>query len=351
MDKSEGLDLHDLKLTLQKHFTDGLVTVVGSGLSCAEGLPGMGELAIHLDGTVSGGLASADIDTWKAISPLLPTKGLEAALLEVPPTPGLEAAIVARTAELITARERAIIADVFSHKRTLRFTRLVKHLLKPQTGLPVVTTNYDRLIEVATEEAGLGVDTLFVGQFAGELNETESRLSFCREVTLRGKQIQYRYRPRANVFKPHGSLDWYHRDGKPVRYAGDLDLPRLIITPGLNKFRNGYESPFDRHRERANSAIDRASRFLVIGYGFNDDHLETHLTPRIRNGIPTLLLTHGLSHKAVKLVTDCANVIAIHRTQTSGVEGSSVFIAGAETFFPGLAIWDVGEFVTKVLEP
>lgn len=346
------MELHDLKLTLQQHLTDGLVTVVGSGLSCAEGLPSMKELASHLNATIAADLAvAADIDKWEAISPLLSVKGLEAALLDVPPTPGLEAAIVTRTAEMIAARERQIVAEVFSRTRTLRFTRLVKQLLKPQTGLPVVTTNYDRLIEVAAEEAGLGVDTLFVGHFAGELNETESRLSFCREVTLRGKQVQYRYRLRANVFKPHGSLDWYHRDGKPVRCSGDLDLPRLIITPGLNKFRNGYESPFDRHRERANSAIDRASRFLIIGYGFNDDHLETHLTPRIRSGVPTLLLTYALSDNAVKLVAECHNVIAIQHAEQGGVEGSSIFMAGVETFFPGLALWDLGAFVAEVLEP
>lgn len=345
------MELHDLKLLLQKHLTDGLVTIVGSGLSCAEGLPGMGELAYHLDATVTGGLAAADVDRWNATSPLLPVKGLEAALLEMPPTPGLEAAIVARTAEMIAARERQIVGEVFARTRTLRFTRLVRQLLKPQTGLPVVTTNYDRLVEIAVEEAGLGVDTLFVGHFAGELNEQESRLSFCREVTLKAGRAQYRYRPRANVFKPHGSLDWYHRDGKPVRYAADLDLPRLIITPGLNKFRNGYESPFDRHRERANLAIDRASRFLVIGYGFNDDHLETHLTPRIRNGIPTLLLTYGLSDNAVKLVAECSNVIAIQRAERGGASGSDVFVAGTEIFYPGLDLWDLGPFVSEVLEP
>ena len=310
----------------------------------------MGELATHLDATVRSGLAVAEVDKWNAISRLLSTKGLEAALLEVPPTQGLEIAIVARTAELIAMRERQIIADVFSKKRTLRFTRLVKQLLKPHAGLPIVTTNYDRLIEVAVEEAGLGVDTLFVGYFAGELNEQESRLSFCREVTLKAGRAQYRYRPRANVFKPHGSLDWYHRDGKPVRYSGDLDLPRLIITPGLNKFRNGYESPFDRHRERANAAVDRASRFLVIGYGFNDNHLETHLTPRIRSGVPTLLLTCSLSDNAVKLVNECSNVLAIQRAEQDGAPGSSVFVAGVETFFPGLDLWDLGSFVAEVLE-
>jgi hypothetical protein len=311
----------------------------------------MGQLAEHLKDTIEPGLQTSETETWGLIAPLLPELGLEGALLKVPPTPALEAAIVARTVEFVLAAERKIIAEVFERKRILRFTRLVGHLLKPQGGIPVVTTNYDRLIEIGVEEAGIGIDTLFVGQFAGHLNEVESRLSFCREVTLRAKQVHYRYRPRANVFKPHGSLDWYHREGKPVRYSGDLDSPRLIITPGLNKFRNGYESPFDRHRERANVAIDRASRFLVIGYGFNDDHLETHLTPRIRGGVPTLLLTHTLSSNAALLVAQCSNIIAIEQSEQDGEAGSSVSVAGVSTFIPGVALWDLGDFITEVLEP
>lgn len=345
------MDLHELKLLLQRHFSDGLVTVVGSGLSCAEGLPGMIEVANHLQSVIGNELDPADAELWTELAPLVGAKGLEAALLQMAPTPALETAIVAHTAALIASHERDIVAQVFAKTKTLRFTRLLSHLLKPQTGLPVVTTNYDRLVEIAAEEAGLGVDTMFVGQFAGVLNEQESRLSFCQDVSVRRKQVQWRYRPRVNVFKPHGSLDWYHRDEKPVRYSGELSSPRLIITPGLNKFRNGYESPFDRHRERANSAIDRASRFLIIGYGFHDDHLETHLTPRIRNGTPTLLVTQALSQNAMRLASECANVVAIHRTVVGGREGSSVFVNKAEIQIPDLALWDLDTFISEVLEP
>lgn len=352
MGASRGqLGLDDLKLLLQRHFTDGLVTVVGSGLSCAEGLPGMGALSGHLQATIEAGLGDDDRALWAELSLMITANGLEAALLAKPPSATLEAAIVAKTAELIAQREREIVTQVFNRTRTLRFTSLLKHLLKPTTGLPIITTNYDRLIEIASEEAGLGVDTLFVGQFAGHLNEQESRLSFCREVTLKGKNVQYRYRPRVNVFKPHGSLDWYYRDGKPVSYSGDLPLPRLIITPGLNKFRNGYESSFDRHRERANGAIDKASRFLVLGYGFNDDHLETHLTPRIRSGVPTLLLTHTLSGNARKLAQEHANVIAIQYGSVAGKDGSSFFVNRTEDFVPELALWDLAAFISEVLEP
>jgi hypothetical protein len=311
----------------------------------------MSALAAYLRATIEASLSDDDKVLWAELSPMITANGLEAALLAKRPSATLEAAIVAKTAELIAQREREIVTEVFNKTRTLRFTKLLSHLLKPTTGVPVITTNYDRLIEIASEEAGLGVDTLFVGQFAGHLNEQESRLSFCREVTLKGRNVQYRYRQRVNVFKPHGSLDWYYREGKPVSYAGDLPLPRLIITPGLNKFRNGYESPFDRHRERANGAIDKASRFLVLGYGFNDDHLETHLTPRIKSGIPTLLLTHTLSDNALKLARDHANVIAIQHGSIAGKDGSSVFVDKTEHFVPDLALWDLADFISEVLEP
>lgn len=348
------MDLHSVKARLQEHLSDGLVTIVGSGLSCAEGLPGMGELATYLLAEVGGGLTGTDAATWASASSLMATKGLEAALLAAPPTPAVELAISAATGKLIAERERAVVSDVFAGRRTLRLTRLLAHLVKPPTGLTIVTTNYDRLVEIAAEEADIGADTMFVGRFAGQLNERESRMSFCRNVTLRPRRIAatLHYRQRALICKPHGSLDWYARDGRPVYYAGDLpDATRLIITPGNNKFRNGYESPFDLHRSRANEAIDRASRFLVLGYGFNDDHLETHLSPSIKDGKPTLMLTRSLSIVARQLALMHANVIALEHAIVAGVAGTSLIVEKKEFFFPDIGIWDVDSFVTEVLEP
>lgn len=344
------MDLHELKARLQQQLSDGLVVIVGSGLSCAEGLPSMSELANHLCAVVGSGLTGNDAESWVEIAPLIQAQGLEAALLKRAPSADLEAAIATATAGLIAERERTVVADVFAGTRTLRLTQLIAHLLKPSSGVPIITTNYDRLVEIAAEEAGLGVDTMFVGRFAGKLNEHESRLSFCREVALKKSRVAYRYQPRARVYKPHGSLDWYLRNGKPVHYAGDLPgSQRLIITPGQNKFRNGYESPFDHHRNRANEAINRASRFLILGYGFNDDHLETHLTPAIRGGKPTLLMTRTLSAAAEVLATNNANVIALDCAKQDGIEGTRVIIEKIHLFFPGLALWDVRSFIAEVL--
>lgn len=343
------MELSALKKLLQEHFGDGLVLVIGSGLSCAEGVPGMSALGHHLVTHIPASLSPDDNKLWEAIHPLIETEGLEAALLKHAPTPSLEAAIVQSTGDFIATAEANIISEVFTNARTLRLTKLIPHLLKPDTGIPIITTNYDRLAELACEEAELGVDTMFCGHFAARLEPQDSYWSFCRSVKLVGKNVRYKFAPKANVFKPHGSLDWYHREGNPVRYAGALPLPRLIITPGLNKFRSGYESPFDKHREKANDAIDKARRFLIIGYGFNDDHLETHLTPRIKAGVKTVILTYWLSPKAREIATVNKSVIAAEFHEDSGIFGTRFIINGAEIFYPDLDYWDLDGFVKGVL--
>lgn len=328
-----------------------MVTIVGSGLSCAEGLPGMGELGEHLRAQVGPVISGTDRTLWQFISDEIAHIGLEAALLKHPPTPSLEGVIVSATAAMIAERERTAIGEVFNGTRVLRLTRLLRHILKPASGLPIITPNYDRLIEVAAEEADLGVDTMFLGRFAGRLNARESQLGFCKGLTLRNKRPALEYRSRVNLLKPHGSLDWYLRAGKPVSYGGELlGAIRLIITPGQNKFRNGYESPFDIHRERANAAIDQATRFLILGYGFADGHLETHLLPAIRAGRPTLMLTHGLSDTALDVARQCKNVIALDCPRMP-VTGSRLIRDGAETILPVENLWDVNTFIDEVLEP
>lgn len=350
--RGEEVDLHQTKALLQSHFSDGCALIIGSGLSCAEGLPGMTELAEHLKSSITHRVQGGDRARWEEILSAIGENGLEAALLAFPPSSNLEMLISTSTGNLIRERESHVISEVFNGKRVLRLTRLLPYILRPTGGLPIITTNYDRLVEIATEESGLGVDNMFSGRFLGHLNERESRLSFCRDYTLKGKQVQLRYAPRARVYKPHGSLDWYLRDETPVFYTGDIhDATRLIITPGHNKFRNGYNSPFDVQRAKANDAIDRASRFIIIGYGFNDDHLETHLSPAIKSGKPTLMLTHTLSKRALELAKAFRNVIAVEKGNDGTANGTRIIVHQSELFFPDLMIWDVHEFASEILEP
>ncbi|RZK33885.1 MAG: SIR2 family protein, partial [Hymenobacter sp.] len=140
-------------------------------------------------------------------------------------------------------------SKVFSGEKHLKLTELLKNILITAEGLPIITTNYDRLVEVAAEAAGLGADTAFVGNYAGSYNPQESKFSFCRGIEQRQRKVLLQHKRRAIVCKPHGSLDWYMHGSNPIRSSFELDYPRLIITPGLNKYRTGYDRPFDGHRE------------------------------------------------------------------------------------------------------
>ncbi len=175
--------LHDLKQELQAFFSDGLVIIVGSGLSVAEGIPGMGALAKHLRLSIPPRIKNPDESNWTAIEALLNSgEGLEAALLKMPPSADLELLIVEETSAFLQAAESTVFLEVLENKRTLRLARLLPHVLKPREGLPIVTTNYDRLIELAAEILDLGVDTMFVGSTVGKFDEQRSRMSFIKHV-------------------------------------------------------------------------------------------------------------------------------------------------------------------------
>lgn len=350
---SSDLNIEEtLRKRLQSILSDGLVIVVGSGLSSAEGLPGMAQLASRLDSVLPGKLSGDDKDQWEEISSKLKSQTLEIALQEVKSSENLEKEITSVVAELIAEREKIVIDEIFSNNRVLRFTRLVPHLLRSKEGVPVVTTNYDRLIEFAVEEAGLSFDNMFYGANIRRIDEKLSKMSFLIDVKiLKGKTIRRIYRDKINIYKPHGSIDWYLRGGEPVQTADSVSLPRLMITPGANKFLSGYDIPFDRNREKANAAIDKASRFLIIGYGFNDDHLETHLVSRLKSGVPALLLTHSLTDNAQKIIAECQNLMALECADADDEVATRLLYDGTEYKFASARWWDLAGFVTELLEP
>jgi SIR2-like domain len=332
---------------IQQQFTDGLVLVVGSGLSAAEGLPGMHALADHLKKN-SSDLNSSDLQLWQKIAAILDAnEGLEAALLRHTPTETLEAWIAERTADLILPREREVLHEVLRGNVRLRLTDFLNQVLRPPNGLPILTPNYDRLVEIACEMAGFHVDTTAIGHYAGAFDHSRSCMSSCRGITPRGKSTVLEHYPRAIVLKPHGSFDWYRNGTNAVRCSIDLDLERLIITPGLNKYRAGYDIPFDKHRELANNHINRCARLFVVGYGFNDDHLQTHLEKRIRDGTPTLIITRTPSKKARALAVESPNCVCLAKPTVHA--GVTITTNGTSLEMPGLELWDLGILTKELL--
>lgn len=341
------MDYDALVKFVQQHFTDGLALVIGSGLSAAEGIPGMPALATYLSNR-AGVLTGTDATLWNQIKAVLDAdEGLEAALLKHPPSVTLEVWIAQGTCELLMPKEREVMSAVLRGDRSLRLTTFLDKVLKPTSGLPILTPNYDRLIEVACEMAGFHVDTTAVGHYAGAFDHARSCMGSCRGITMRARTTVLDHFPRAIVLKPHGSFDWYQFGNDARRCSLDLDAERLIITPGLNKYRAGYNSPFDKHRDLANDYIRRAGCLMVVGYGFNDDHLQTHLVRQIQDGTPTLILNRSVSERIKKLAEESPRCVCLSKLSASA--GVAMVTNGYQFEHQGHDLWDLGILAKELL--
>ena len=343
-------ELDGLKRWLQTIFTDRLVIIVGSGLSCAEGLPSMWHLGEKLKQEMPSKILNENLKIWNEIAACLESDGLEGALLKHPANDSIESAIIKITAEYVLNEEQKAINRCISENKKLKFSYLLPHIsaCTPKKAR-VITTNYDRLIEFAAEYEDWGVDSMMVGRYWGKHNPDLSAKLLVEDVVKKGKTLKLFYRNHIKIYKPHGSLDWFMSAGDTPMTSciGTMEEP-LIITPGVGKYKKGYGQPFDVHREQGNRAIDSASAILCIGYGFNDDHLQTHLTTKIKSGIKTLILTRGLSDNARKVVCESSNCKALIFNENP--RGTAVISNSGEEIISNVDWWDIEYFVKEVLE-
>lgn len=342
--------MDDVKREIQCNVTDNTVTIVGAGISAAAGLPTMAELANTLIARPPVGRALAD--EWKPIEARLAGMDIESALDSIDADSPLLKEIVQTVATEVMARERQVISRMATGHIRLPCTAFIERLRRVNSRRAVIiTTNYDRLLEAAVEHVGVAIDTGFIGDYFGRFDHKESKQAFQVRPRRRNRRVATVTRPHVAIYKPHGSLDWYRVDGLPVRSLIDLDAQRLIITPGKSKHQRGYEQPFDHHRASGNSAIDDASALFILGYGFNDGHLQTHLTPKLLAGTPTVVLTRTLSKNARKQVAAAPKVVALERTPGTppGYASTTAHWRGETVAFDGFDLWNLDTLIKEAL--
>ncbi len=344
------MDINELKKEIQSFFDIGTLTVVGSGLSCAEGLPGMHEIFLYLQEKIpNSSLSLESLKVWENISDLLAKGiGLEDALQKNEPTSELEIKIKENIAELIREKEKKVLDEVLNGRRTLKLTGYIRAFQILDKGLPIITTNYDRLIELASELAGIRVNTMFIGNFISKFSLKESQHNFYSNMKkVRKNTISPEYAKKIDLYKPHGCLSWYLIEEEPYSIPYSQQNNCLIITPGINKYKGGYHPPFDDHREYANKRIDSADRYVIIGYGFNDDHLETHLTSQLNRKKKFLIVTRSLSKNALKLIKENENMISLSKLEKDN--GTLIMWGKNKTKeILGMNLWDIEELIKEV---
>lgn len=216
---------------------------------------------------------------------------------------------ISNFAESILKSEKSI-ATAIEDKREKAFSVLVNFLLSfaSRTGnrerLNIFTTNYDRLIEVGAELAGIHLMDRFVGTVMPIFRS--SRLNLDIHYNPPGIRGEPRYLEGvARLTKLHGSVDWVQnkeeirRIGLPFG-AEDIELYlkvpgldaddalKLMIYPNSAKDRETAEYPYVELFRDFAAAICRPNNTLVTyGYGFGDDHIN-----RVIRDMLTIPSTH-----------------------------------------------------------
>lgn len=347
-----GLDQEQVYTDVQDLFRKGLVIIVGSGASSALDIPGMGALAKHLQENIPKAISSKSLKClpqWKPVSDRLEQgTGLEDALVNGVDSDELATLIATQIADCLLKEEIGAIEKLLSDNETPAFSRIFQHIFKTTKSVDVITTNYDRLLEVQAARVGIAVDSMFYGQTVGKFDQVQSSKAMLRPDNQPGKRRVSTVQtvPHIRLSKPHGSLDWFTYNGQ--QYRSDLAFPgaRRIVAPGKSKYRQGYDVPFDRQRERANSAIDSAQALLFVGYGFNDDHLQTHIKDKIRE-VPSLILSRTFTENAKKYLSTSPKALGIE-ADTSNRKFSHVQKGDTETVL-NRPIWNLMDLVKEVL--
>lgn len=345
------MDVDSVKKHLQEFFIQTPLVLIGSGLSLGEGISGMWHLSQYLKEEIPKLVEGDLLDEWKQVEKLIDQDvGFEDAMASLKQGSALVPLIVSETAKLISKDEKSIIEAVVLQAKQLAFSLLLNHLLHNQNELIIVTPNYDRLIELACESCGLDIITGFNGYYCGrhDPDGEKDKISVIeRRRNLRGGSgAKASVKKHAKIFKPHGSLDWYEVNGNIIRSPCEISARRLIITPGTSKFREGYQHPFDYHREFANKHIQETKAILIVGYGFNDEQLEVHLLNKLREGIPTLVITKVLTPNAIRICDKLNNVTLV--SVGSNDNETKIRIGGVETLLDA-NWWSLKEFINGIL--
>lgn len=299
----------DLLIKLQEWTNRIPLIILGSGASVPFNLPSMWTLGDHIKNkvVVTDGDDQMQFERFKTI---FDEKGdLESALSELQLRPALLTEIVARTWDLINKADLDAYENFIESKCDFPLSRLIQYLLNTSTKrLSIITTNYDRIAEYAASIADSVIVTGYANSYIGHFSRTiYSKVS-----------IPAGYRGQVNIWKVHGSLDWFKTKEEknvmlPLRHSLPTGLVPSIVTPGLSKYSETHNEPYRTIFAEADKEIESANAFLCIGYGFNDSHVQPKLLAQIRNNKPIIVLAKKLTAKTVQSIIDakCKNYILL----------------------------------------
>lgn len=333
------------------------VLLIGTGLSVSMGLPGMGQLSNHLYEELPKRFINnqALLDEWKECVERIEQLGLEEGLGLNKISNELLVNVVEETACLVNTIDTEFRKKLFSNDDTsFPISKLIKHLVDSlptdNPTLDIITPNYDHIIEYACDYIGVECCTGFSGAYIQTFSPENLKkdLFIPARVTSTSKlKREFRKCKKIRLLKPHGSLNWQYKENRFLQCVEPLvAATRVMITPGLTKYEESLtNSVMNCHREIANERIRASQSVMVIGYGFNDPHLQTVLKERLEQGVGCLIVTRTLSQNAKNLLNLYPHIIALEKCNS----GFTKWYNQAKHGYLQAKLWDIEEFVNYVI--
>lgn len=259
------MEIEDIFKKIQDYLREPPLVIWGSGATIDFGLPSMSKLKEE----IGKALPSFDM-TCTDLEAELGKEKYEADLPQIRKTIRNVVCSADMTAKRILLKNSD---DFDGIKRLTRFC----HDPHPKV-MNVISTNYDRILEYVWAYN----DLRFTDGFAQhELAAFDDNL-FCEKDCI-------------NLMKVHGSLDWFDVEHEVRKLNNDFGYDPVMIPPGKNKYRTTHKSPYRELMQKSDDAIKKATSFLVVGFGFNDEHITPLVGKRTKLGIPIVVVTMKVS--------------------------------------------------------
>lgn len=289
---------------VQEYLKETPLILVGSGNSCANGIPGMQglarELVLKLDSEYS-----TDVEWQKLKRNLGAGLDLESAMVNIDCCSALQRSICECIWEYLTVADLQLFNQIVHMTADISLGELLQYLLgtHPQK-LNVITTNYDRVIEYSCDRYDIEVD------------------SYSRGMYKKHIVVDQEHRARVvKLLKIHGSLDWFEDEkGRTISIPLQSKIPAgmipKIISPGDLKYRKILGIPYRNILNEMDRLIKEAACYLCIGYGFNDEQIQEQIFAEAEKGKPIVVVTKQLSDDPKQKIISRAKNYAIIEQDT-----------------------------------
>ncbi len=204
----------------------------------------------------------------------------------------------AKVSAFVTLAEREI-ADatnfvVTNHALPVheQFLRRIARRSNRKQRAKLFTTNYDRCFEEAARQARLIVND----GFSYSIPSTFDAINFSYDIVTRGNDGERQdFVPNLfHLYKLHGSIDW-ERDpaSSEVHKVAGATRP-VLIYPRNSKYELAFEQPYLEMIAAFQAALRQPNvGVLVVGFGFNDNHLAEPIMSAIRSNLSLKLVVAG----------------------------------------------------------